>query len=88
MKFKYITLILFVVAILFVANSAEAQCAMCKITAESGSQAADPPAPGLNQGIMYLASVPYLAILSIAFLFWRGYKKRKAEAAEYGVEDF
>ncbi|MBK6730164.1 MAG: hypothetical protein IPG60_04075 [Bacteroidetes bacterium] len=88
MKFKYITLILFVVAILFFANSAEAQCAMCKITAESGSQAADPPAPGLNQGILYLVSFPYIAFIVIVFLFWRGYKKRKAEAAEYGVQDF
>lgn len=87
MKFKYITLIVFIVAILFFANSADAQCAMCKITAESGSQAANPPAPGLNQGIIYLASVPYLAILAISFLFWRGYKKRKAEIAEYGEQE-
>lgn len=88
MKLKYFISILFILALIVISQSAEAQCAMCKITAESGGQAANPPAPGLNQGILYLASFPYIAFLVIAYLFWRGYKKRKAEAKEYGLNDF
>lgn len=88
MKLKYIAIVLIIAAMVCITQSAEAQCAMCKITAESGSQAAAPPAPGLNKGILYLASIPYLAFTVIAILFWRGYKKRKAEASEFGIPDY
>ncbi|MBK7108886.1 MAG: hypothetical protein IPH61_07030 [Bacteroidetes bacterium] len=60
---------------------------MCKITAESGSQASDPPAPGLNQGILYLVSFPYIAFIVIVFYSGED-TKTQAEAAEYGVQDF
>lgn len=75
---------LFVMVLLLVASTADAQCAMCKMAAESGTQADNSPTLGLNQGILYLAVVPYLSFMVISFLFWKGWKKRKREEAELG----
>lgn len=88
MKAKYVFGLLLFISLFCIAGDGFAQCAMCKITAESGGQAAKSPVPGLNQGILYLAAVPYIAFGVIAFLFVRAYKKRKAEAREYGMQDF
>jgi TRAP-type C4-dicarboxylate transport system permease small subunit len=81
---KRLVPILFVMVLLLVASTADAQCAMCKMAAESGTQADNSPTLGLNQGILYLAVVPYLSFMVIAFLFWKGWKKRKREEAELG----
>lgn len=81
---KRLVPILFVVVLLLVASTADAQCAMCKMAAESGTQADNSPTLGLNQGILYLAVVPYLSFMVISFLFWKGWKKRKREEAELG----
>jgi hypothetical protein len=70
------------IGLLFISSDISAQCAMCKMVAENGAKADGGPVLGLNQGILYLAAFPYLAFMTIAFLFWRGYKKRKKEEAE------
>lgn len=55
-----------------------AQCAMCRATVENNVSAGEAGiAAGLNFGIMYLFVTPYLAILVIAFLW---YKKSKGNA--------
>lgn len=54
-------------------------CAMCKTTAENLN---DDAARGLNNGILYLMSIPYL-LVGVAGFLW--YKKRK-EAEESGEE--
>jgi hypothetical protein len=74
-------LALAVVIFLFLLGTTDvnAQCAMCKMAAENGSQADGGPVLGLNQGILYLAVVPYLSFSVIAYLFWRGYRRRQQE---------
>lgn len=63
-KTIFISLVLLV--LLFAFNSAEAQCAMCKQSAES-SLKNDPRsiARGLNSGILYLMAVPYIMLALI-----------------------
>jgi len=56
---------------------------MCKMSAEAGTKAGNTQALGINPAILYLAAFPYIIITTIAFLFWRNYKKRKKEEAEY-----
>ena len=60
------------VCLLFVADSALAQCSICTRTAE---QLGEKPAEGLNAGILYLAFTP-LAI--IGFIAYRWWKKEKS----------
>lgn len=65
MKFRHAVLLILALVFLF-PGFAEAQCAMCKESAESTLKN-DPSsiARGLNSGILYLMAVPYLAIMFI-----------------------
>ena len=52
----------------------DAQCAMCKQIVNSGTQNGSNIAKGLNMGILYLLGVPFLAVSTVAFSFWRRWK--------------
>jgi len=41
----------------------DAQCAMCRAVAESSKEAGSTIANGLNTGILYLMSFPYILLL-------------------------
>lgn len=52
----------------------DAQCAMCRMSSESNLQHGGTEGKGLNKGILYLFSMPYLLIGTIAFLWWKNKK--------------
>lgn len=55
-----------------------AQCAMCRTTVESSiSNGRSNIATGLNTGILYLLSAPYLIVAAIAFLWFRQSKQEQ-----------
>jgi hypothetical protein len=57
---------------------AVAQCAMCRTTVESSiSNGRSNIATGLNTGILYLLSAPYLIVGAIAFLWFRQSKQEQ-----------
>jgi hypothetical protein len=57
---------------------AVAQCAMCRTTVESTiSNGRSNIATGLNTGILYLLSAPYLIVGAIAFLWFRQSKQEQ-----------
>jgi len=52
-----------------------AQCAMCRIVAESSREGGASIADGLNSGILYLMSMPYLLLLIAGiFFYFKDYK--------------
>ncbi len=51
-----------------------AQCPMCKLSAETNLQGGGTAGRGLNKGILYLLSMPYLIF---GFLGYTWYKNRK-----------
>ena len=55
-----------------------AQCAMCKAVVESNLESGNNIGSGLNDGILYLMSIPYLAILVFS-IFWYLQNKRIKE---------
>lgn len=58
------TIILLVVANLFIGLEADAQCQVCKATLESaGGEGANTYGEGINTGIIYLMAVPYLLLM-------------------------
>jgi hypothetical protein len=60
-----------------------AQCAMCRTQLENNVSNGDPGiAAGINTGILYLLSMPYLSILVIGY-FW--YKSSKKNASNKGA---
>lgn len=61
---------LFVLAIFQAA--ANAQCAMCRATAETATENVDKGiGEGLNSGIVYLMGIPYLLLTLGAVVFYR-----------------
>ncbi|WP_167598133.1 hypothetical protein [Leeuwenhoekiella sp. ZYFB001] len=64
----------FLLTVLFVVVSfaANAQCAMCRAVLESETD--NSMAEGVNNGIIYLAAIPYLLM---GGLIWFIYKSRK-----------
>ena len=53
-------------------HDVEAQCAMCKATAESATENVDKGiGEGFNSGIVYLMVLPYLLLATILVVFFR-----------------
>lgn len=67
-----------VVSLLLIANSASAQCAMCRAVLESEESGV--PAAAINDGIVYLMAFPYLLLIVVGWAVYRIYKKKKAIA--------
>jgi len=63
---------------LFILSNVQAfsQCAMCKSVVESNIDGGSSIGSGLNDGILYLMVMPYIA-LAIVALVWSRYNKRQ-----------
>ena len=73
--YKYLVIFL-MIGFVLIGIDANAQCAMCRTTIESTiSNGRSNIATGLNTGILYLLTAPYLAVAVIAFLWFRQSKK-------------
>ena len=73
---KYLTFILLYLTTMM--NQAYAQCAMCKSVLESNIDGGSVIGSGLNDGILYLMAMPYLALAIVAFAWMRYNKRLKA----------
>lgn len=69
-------LILLCVAFLFVMDTF-GQCAMCKAAVEANLDAGDDIGSGLNSGILYLMSMPYIAVFSFALFYYLQKRKKQ-----------
>jgi hypothetical protein len=69
---------LLIIALSVPAGDAAAQCAMCRATAESNlRQKTNNIGAGLNKGILYLMSIPYVIGGVGAFVWFRKKKEIK-----------
>lgn len=76
---KLVKIIFLLLVCLIVTDQfAEAQCAMCRATVESSTQSSG-PGQGLNAGILYLMSIPYLIFACIAFFWYRNSVKESGK---------
>lgn len=64
-------------------NDVVAQCPMCKMGAESNLKNGGTAGRGLNNGILYMLSMPYLLVLGIGYVW---YRNRKDEDEEEEIE--
>lgn len=77
-------LLAFVVALLLsvLPLPAQAQCTMCKAQVEAASNEKDGyDTTGLNKGIVYLMTIPYVLIGSVGFFWYRHTQQQKKKAA-------
>lgn len=70
---KKAKIISFLILMLLLINNAAvfAQCAMCKTTATSDLESGGTIGTGLNSGIFYLMSIPYLILMLGGYFFFR-----------------
>lgn len=73
MKTKIIFFLLFT----FFFLETHAQCAMCRAVLES--EETQTAAKGINDGIVYLMSIPYILVGGLGYYIYSKYKKLKKE---------
>lgn len=60
-----------------------AQCAMCRSTIENNYSNGDPGiAAGINTGILYLLSMPYLAAIILGYLWYKSSKNASKKLSD------
>lgn len=85
-KILFIFLLAFTINIVNV-ETVDAQCPMCKMSAESNLQNGGTAGKGLNKGILYLFAAPYLMIGSLAFIWYRSNRKSRQQDEEEAIRD-
>ena len=72
-------IILFItITVLFITIDLNAQCAMCKAVVETNLESGDTKGMGLNNGILYLMVIPYIAAIVFAILYYNQNKKSQS----------
>ena len=56
-------------AVLIFTKKLNAQCAMCKAVVEANLKEGGSVGAGLNEGILYLMAIPYIAILIFGIFY-------------------
>ena len=74
---KKVIFILFVLVFTFaVSPNVNAQCSMCTINAEQGVKNGNTQTAGLNTGVLYLLSLPYLMAVIVGVVWYKKYRKK------------
>ena len=66
-KIKLLFLVILMTCLNYISIS---QCAMCKAVVEANLESGDTKAAGLNDGILFLMSMPYIAVFLFALFFY------------------
>ncbi len=81
---KYSSFLALIFALNFtVVNDVQAQCPMCKMSAEQNLKDGGTAGKGLNAGILYMFSAPYILVAVIGFTWYRN--RRKEEDGEPNI---
>ncbi|MDA0178301.1 MULTISPECIES: hypothetical protein [Mesoflavibacter] len=71
------TKILFIIISCFFFLNSNAQCAMCRAVLEN--EEGQSAAKGINDGILYLMSIPYILVFGLGFfVYWKYFKVKKS----------
>jgi len=74
MKKLFIKIAFVLMCVLSTSQVGDAQCPMCKISAESNLKDGGTAGKGLNTGILYMFALPYLLVGSLGYLWYRNKK--------------
>lgn len=70
-KLVMLTVVVLAVSYCLIPEDLFAQCPMCKMSAEADLKNGGSEGKGLNAGIMYMLSLPYVLLGTIGFLWYR-----------------
>jgi hypothetical protein len=85
-KKKFIICLVLTFTWFFIPSQTDAQCPMCRISAESNLKSGGTAGKGLNKGILYLFFTPYVVIGTLGYLWWKNRKSDRED--EVVINDF
>ena len=68
---------LFALGILFTSKVSFSQCAMCKAVVEANLKEGGSAGAGLNEGILYLMAMPYIAVFLFGIFYFLQKRNKK-----------
>lgn len=78
-QYKVLWSIVFILVLVVLATSdMTAQCPMCKMSAESNMKDGGTMGRGLNMGILFLLSLPYIMVGTLGYIWYRNRKNYDA----------
>ncbi len=80
--FRIVCISALVCFLLFVGIDLDAQCPMCRLSAETNLAHGGTEGKGLNKGILYMFCAPYLLVGTLGFIWWRNKYKDADELVE------
>ncbi len=83
-KYNKIIILSLLVLVLLLAAQVDliSQCPMCKMSAEQNLKDGGTAGKGLNKGILYMLTIPYLLVGGLGFLWWKNRKRLSDEIYE------
>lgn len=76
-------ILLFSVLMFGYAVSVRSQCAMCTLNAENSTKEGNMQGKGLNDGILFLLAIPYIAAAGLGFLWYKKYRKKNTTKRKF-----
>lgn len=73
--YKYITILLVSLSLSLVSLDMQAQCPMCKMSAEQNLKMGGTAGKGLNRGILFMFAMPYIIVGTLGFVWLRNRRK-------------
>ncbi len=70
-KVLFLTILIVLMICLVDTGELLAQCPMCRMSAESNLKDGGTAGRGLNAGILYMLSMPYLLVFGIGYMWWK-----------------
>lgn len=77
--FKFVLVAVLLVISASLLTDVQAQCPMCRMSAESNLANGGTAGRGLNTGILYMLAMPYLLVATLGFIWWRNRKQNLEE---------
>lgn len=79
MKQKLVLISIILIIFFFMGSDLAAQCPMCRMSAQSNLQEGGTEGAGLNKGILYMLTLPYLLVGTLGFIWWKNRRKISEE---------
>jgi len=83
----FILSILIIGIFLLTSEDLISQCPMCRMSAESNLKDGGTEGKGLNKGILYMLSMPYLLVMTLGIIWYRNRRKYTDQIDEEPFSD-
>lgn len=79
---RYIVILFLGFSAVLYAPDMQAQCPMCKMSAESNLKNGGTAGKGLNAGILYMLALPYTLVGTLGFIWWRNNRRKEEDEVD------